>query len=1064
MLYLLQSNQLESLADRLQDVIAAPTDDPLAPETIVVQNTGMGRWLSHRIATRTGIAANIEFPLPARFIWRIFASQLKDAAAEDSFDRQIMHWRILHLLSGVGRKSSFAGLAGYLADDRDGRKAFQLAGKIADLFDQYLVYRPDMLLEWESGDGQDWQADLWRQLSVSHRMHRARLLQRFRQKYTAGALDPVGLPQRVCLFGLSMLAPVYLEVIEAVSAIIDVHLFYLNPCRQYWADLASDAEMARRRRGWRRRSKTDVSSYYDAGNPLLASLGRAGQDFLHQLVQLEVHEKECFTELPGNSLLQHLQRDILDLEDRAVRTTDRIAVPGGDRSVQLHSCYSRLREIQVLHDRLLELFMVDPDLKPGDILVMAPDIEAYAYAVQAVFDSAPRERFIPWSLADRSLRSEQPLADSFRVLFELSGGRAGAAEVIGFLESEPVLRTFGIQEEQLATIRRWIRESRIRWGFGREHRQDMGLDITDLHTWSYGLDRLLMGYCSGTDGPLLHSISPCGPISSEDAVLLGRLAEFLDRLQESCRALQGDKSPDRWGTVLLQVLDDFFDPGSSEDDQLALTGLRESVCRLMDRCREAGFTGTISHGVLQAWLREELSTPSGGQAFLAGRVTFCNMVPMRSIPFAVICLLGMNDDAYPRVQSRVSFDLMADNPRAGDRNRRDDDRYLFLESLISARKVFYISWIGRDQQDNSSRSPSVVVSELLDYVQRGFRPAAGGNSLPLVTEHPLQPFSYHCFDGSPATGSFAAEWLPCGDPVGKTAFLSAPLPQAEDEWRTVDLRQLKRFWAHPVRFFLQERLGLSLLEDDDLLPEKEPFVADALERYHLVGRLVQDSLAGKDEHELFLRLQAGGELPHGSFGINVFQEVYRIASEMTTRFASFTESPREAVEVDLRIGQFRLTGWLDGLYAAGCVRYRPASLKGRDRLQLWVEHLVLNCLEPLPSNPYSVHLATDRTFRLLPVEGALAELHRLLSLYWEGLREPLPFYPESALAWHTAKNEAQRDAAAERTWNSSFQYRGEGDDLAYRIALQGREPFGPQFQSLAAAVYGPLHRYSEVIG
>lgn len=1057
MFYLVQSNHLESLFRRMMEILVHPLADPLVPETIVVQNQGMARWLSQRMAIHAGIAANVDFPLPARFIWRIFAGQLDVPENQKAFDRGIMHWRLLQLLTGpaAGPAAGQDGgaPAAYLRDDPDGRKAFHLAARIADLFDRYLIYRPDMLLAWEGTGDADWQAVLWRRLAAAGPPHRAELLRRFREKCREGLLAPEALPERVCVFGVSTLAPVYLEILHAVSRSTDVHLFHLNPCRHYWADLASGTEMARRRRTWRRKKQADVSGYFETGNALLASCGGAGREFFRLLSGLEAIGEECYVEPEGTGLLASLQRDLLDLVNRTDPGVEKTVVADEDCSVQFHSCSSPLREVQVLYDRLLGLFASDPTLEPRDILVMAPDIEAYAYAVRAVFDCAPRERFIPWALADRPMLREQTAA-AFGSLLELSGGRGTAPEVTAFLEFGPVLRKWGMDGEGLATVRRWIRDGNIRWGFDRRHRQEHGQEMSELHTWSFGLKRLLLGYFGGGDGPVFRDMVPCRSLAAEEAVLLGRFVEFLESLHRCCRKLREEQPPAQWGEVLFEALDLFFAPGDDEEEQ-QLTALREAICRLTDHCREAGFSGPLNPAVIREYFRQELSAPSGGHSFLTGRVTFCNMVPMRSIPFRVICLLGMNDTDYPRRQETVSFDRMAAEPMPGDRDRRQDDLYLFLEAILSARSVFYVSWIGRDQVDNSLRLPSVVVSGLIDLIRRGCRPAAGGAGLPRIAEHPLQPFSSRCFDGSTGWSSYAREWLPFAGDSGKDQFFSSLLPEPEEEWRTVDIRQLQRFWSHPVRFLLRERLGLGLREDEADLPENEPFVIGGLERYQMAAALLRERLFREEGENPFHRLRLSGELPHGAFGVNVCRELDSAAAMMEARLAPLLSAPRPPREVDIEVAGFRLTGWLDGIYAWGCVRFRPAALKGRDLLRLWIEHLVLLAQDDGGEMQRSCHVAADTAAVLGRVEDPRFELRRLLELYWRGLREPLLFFPETSLAWCRAA-EAGKDVEAERCWNGGFRKKGEGDDPAYRIALRGRIPLDPVFRELAAAVYAPL--------
>ncbi|MCL7488863.1 MAG: exodeoxyribonuclease V subunit gamma [Desulfobulbaceae bacterium] len=1061
MLYFIQSNRLEKLFDRLCEVLADSQDDPLQPREIVVQNPGMARWVSQQTALRQGIAANLHFPLPARFIWRIFASQLPLQNDEGDFHRSVLLWRIFEQLSGPLPEGMFAEIEAYLGDDHDGRKTFHLAGRIADLFDQYLVYRPDMLLDWEANPAAEWQAVLWNRLPAPPSGHRAGHLRQFRQKVLQGGLDPLSLPRQLYIFGVSSLAPVYLEVIHSVSRVTDLYLFHLSPCREYWADLSSDRELARKRAGSPRKNVQPGEEYYFTGNPLLASQGKVGREFISQIYNLEMIEEEHYHEPAGRSMLVALQRDILDLVDHSGPAAEKIAAEDGDRSVQLHSCHSRMREIQVLHDRLLEMFEHDPDLKPGDILVMAPSMEEYAPAVRSVFDGAEGNRFIPWALADRSFRSQEPLVDSFLSLFELCSGRCGAPDVVSFLENPAVLRRFRIDEHGLETIRDWIRDSGIRWGLDRQHRREFVGGVDEAHSWSFGMNRLLMGYFTGRESNLVHGIAPCGDLLTGRGQLLGRLAAFLDRLRRTREHLSAEKPPGQWVQLLLELLDQFYDPAGDEADQQALLTLRETICGLDDDCRKAGFAGAVNPAVIKAWLEEALAGPSSGQAFLSGRATFCNMVPMRSVPFAVICLLGMNDTDYPRNQSRVGFDLMARNPLPGDRNRRDDDRYLFIEALVSARRVLYISWLGRHQRDNSIRPPSVVVSELLDYLGRSFVSSSGKPLAPPVVDHPLQPFSSRCFDGTPATLSYAAQWLPAGGAGEQARFVSEPLAEPSAEWRTVDVDRFVRFWSNPVRFFLEQRLEMKVQDDEDLLEENEPFLPGHLDRYAASVRLIDDRLQERRATDkVYAQLWAEGVLPHGGFGSNFFQELSAAAESFVPDIATFVQDPRDPLEVDIAVDSFRLTGWLGGLYEGGCIRYRPAKLKGRDLVKLWLEHLIYNVLAGPGSRRRSVYVASDQAVTFRPVDQPRLELKILLDLYWQGLSTPLHFYPETSRAWFEG-GEGSRESAAQKVWQSGFNIRGEGEALEYCIALQGAAPLDEDFQRLAAAVYGPLNEHLE---
>ncbi|RWX49148.1 DNA helicase/exodeoxyribonuclease V, gamma subunit, partial [Candidatus Electrothrix communis] len=902
-MYLFQSNRLENLFDALCATLTEPISNPLAPEVIVVQNPGMARWLSQQIALRTGISAHFSFPLPASFIWQLFEQTLQGLPDLSRFDRNVLLWRVQNELEFLLAEPGMEEINVYLAEDADGRKRFQLAEKISDLFDQYQVYRPAMLLHWEQGGEGHWQARLWRRLTAENRMHRAALLQRFLQAAELGELRTDGLPERVSIFGINSLAPAYLEVIERVSEFVDIRIFHLSPCQQAWDDILSERLLALKRQSWREQGVDDLSAYFTAGNPLLASMGTVGQEFFSLLMGNAPQEMQLYQEPEGDSLLQQIQSDILNLHDRGGQggglyqgldqgfdqgldqeyDQSKGALSPDDASIRFHCCHSPMREIQVLHDRLLDLFTNDPSLKPADILVMAPDITAYAPAVAGVFGSAPPARHIPWSIADQASRQEQPVIEGFLNLLELQESRFTAPDVMALLENQAILRRFGLAAEDVVLMRSAILEAGIRWGLDQEQRCEQGLADAQQHTWDFGMDRLLLGYLTGPLDEPWQGIMPCSGTVSSMGSWLGGLTDFIRALQALRRRMKARHLPEQWAVLLLGLLENFL--AGDGDNQDGVLILRRTIADFTDHCRLAGFEQHLSLPIIRHWFEERLSEPAGGQSFLAGRVTFCNMVPMRSVPFKVIWLLGMNDLDYPRTQRSPAFDLMAQRPRLGDRSRRDDDRYLFLEALLSARAQLAVSWVGRDQQDNSSLPPSVVVAELRDYINRGWSAGREGKAAQpvaelLTVEYPLQPFSRHCFSGNPKIASYASEWLPKSRPFPacSCAFLQGPLPQPEP-CQQVDLSRLVRFWNHPVRFFLEQRMGLRSRYAEEVLPEAEAFFLDHLQKYLLSQEIISTQRAEGAEGEKtqpappLYRMQAAGHLPGGRFGHILYRDM-----------------------------------------------------------------------------------------------------------------------------------------------------------------------------------------------
>lgn len=1037
-----QSNRMEILVQQLRAILRIPLADPLTPEIIVVQHQGMAQWVGQQLAFADGIAANLQFPLPARLVWTLFQRLADAPPTEDLFRKPVLRWRVANLLPPLLNHPDFRELAAYLRDDIDGSRLYQLCGRISDVFDQYLVYRPEMLHRWQHGQDKHWQATLWRSLTADTTPYRACLGALFRQRLDSATDIPATLSPRYHLFGLNSLAPVYLEIFSHISQWTEVHLYHLSPCRQYWGDLVSARQQASTRR---RRQQAAIDAYTDQGHPLLVSLGRIGQDFFRQLLELDnLQETDLYQDDTPNHLLASLHNDILDLYDRSADEAKRYPLEPDDRSVQFHCCSSPLREIQVLHDRLLDLMQLHPDLTPGDILVSAPDIRLYVDAIAGVFGEAGQERRIPWSIADQPLTGEHPLIRCFLDLLDLLTSRFTAPDVLALCETSALLRRFALDPAVLPRLHHWVRETGIRWGLDESHRQQLGIKAGALHSWQFGLDRLVLGYLMGNCREPQADLLPYGAIAGGDTDDFGGFATLIETLAGWHHRLRHPRPAAAWTGDLLELLNSLFAP--DEEDGQGMQTLRETVSMLQTDCQSAGFQAPLSFAVVKEHLASSLNQPGGGQGFLSGRVTFCNMVPMRSVPFRVICLLGMNEQAFPRSQHPPAFDLIASEPRLGDRNRRQDDRYLFLEALLSAREVLYLSWNGRNLRDDSISSPSVVISELQEYLDHSCRlPETAKVAAHLTTIHPMQPFSRRCYAGNGATASYNPAWLPAAREASTAPFLTAPLPQPAEAWRTVSLRRLVQFWQHPCRFLLEQILGMRLFDADEGIEESELFTLDALQAYHLRRETVADLLTGMTSEQIGHGFATGGRLPLGSFGSIHFQRIARQSLPFAADLQPLLAEPLPPVEIDQLIGPFRLTGWLHDCSPTGRVTWRTGMLKGRDLIGLWLPHLALNLLVPEGMPVCSVHLARDtadandpvhRT-TLGPVADPETHLRWLLDHYWLGLSQPLRFFPETSLAWTKAVRDGKDPLeAARRRWDDGYQFDGEGSDPAHQLCFQ----------------------------
>jgi exodeoxyribonuclease V gamma subunit len=1073
-------NRLEILADRLAEVVSRPLSTALEPETVIVQSRGMERWVSMAIARRNGICANMAFPFPNAFLDDLFRRILPGLPDPSPFDPEILTFRIMKRLPAFLERPAFAALKRYLVDDAKGVKLYQLAVRLADLFDQYLVFRPEMIFQWETGQGDEgsdtlWQAELWRHLSRGREsVHRARLHRNLLLRLDTLPVAAAGLPSRISVFGISYLPPFHLQALAGLARINPVYLFLLNPCREYWADILSRRAMHRLTRKIARGTVDADALHMEQGHPLLASLGGLGKEFLVSISATEAHVEDCFVPVDEHNLLSSLQADIFYLRDYSdSRPVDRIGVEeaglaAADASIQIHACHGPLREIEVLHDRLLALFEEHPDLRPRDVIVMAPDIAAYAPYIRTVFDmQTDAGQPIPYSIADQGAGGNKGVLRSFLALLDMKGSRFEASHVLGLLELPGVKERFDLTTADLPSIARWVRDVNIRWGRDAAGRKRIGLPGLAENTWQAGIDRLLLGYAMpGGDRGMFDGILPYDHIEGGEALVLGRFIAFLRHLFEWSERLEESMPPAAWRDVFIALLERFIAvDGDDEQEVQQLRRILENIGCLEER---AGFAVPLELEVVRAHLENTLERSHVGGGFISGGVTFCAMLPMRSIPFEVVCLIGMNNTAFPRENTPLGFDLMARFPRPGDRSRRRDDKYLFLEALVSAARVFYISYVGQSVQDNSAIPPSVIVSELIDTIEDGY----GISAVNLVVRHPLQAYSRRYFnDSDPALFSYSFENFraAAGAAVSDDPqpFFKVPLAPPPLEWQTLRLEQLCQFFAQPARFLVEQRLGI-LLKDKDLLPQdKENFCLDPLSDYRIRQELIEARLSGHDLAGHFPVQRAKGDLPQG----NVGRLFYGILEKQTEAFAAklqeiIAEENAETLPVDLTLSGIRLTGSLEGLYPQGRIQMRFARRRAKDYLSAWIYHLLL-CGSILNGRaPVTTLVGADGIARIRPVDRPDEFLSEILETFKEGLCRPLHFYPDLSLHFLTLRVKrgkpinAAIETVREKWVGTDFQ-RGVSEDPYYRLCFGYSDPIGKQFEDLAEKIFAPLLQHVE---
>jgi exodeoxyribonuclease V gamma subunit len=1145
---IVQSNRLEDLRQLAVGWMRRYPLAPLENEIVLVQSNGIAQWLKLALAEDPdeadgggcGIAAAIDVQLPARFLWQAYRSLLERGSIPEQslLDRAPLTWRLMRLLPGLLAQARFEPLRRFLDGDDDLRKRHQLAERLADLFDQYQVYRADWLADWAAGRDQlhtasggtrpvpaeqAWQPALWRAVLADVgpdglAQSRAGVHRRYLERLSALEKPPAGLPRRVIVFGISSMPAQTLEALAAMAKFVQVLLCVHNPSQYHWGDIVADKDLLRHeyRRQQRRPgtpAQLDADAMHAHGQPLLAAWGKQGRDYITLLDRYD--EPSAYSDLfadvvggridlfdarPPETLLAQLQNDVLELRPLAeTRSTWPPVDPRTDRSVRFEVSHSPQREVEVLHDQLLSRFNADPTLRPRDVIVMVPDIDAYAPHIRAVFGQLARDdlRHIPFTIADQGQRGREPLLIAVELLLKLPDSRFAVSEVLDLLDVPALRARFGIEEEDLPVIHRWIEGAGIRWGVDGEHRAQFGMPAElDQNSWRFGLRRMLLGYAVGS-GDALGEIEPYDEVGGLDASLAGLLAELLARLEMAREELSLPATPAVW-TARLRALLSVFLQVEEDRDALHIDRLVSLLEEWAGLCRDAGLEEELPLSVVrEAWLA---GLDQGGltQRFLSGAVNFCTLMPMRAIPFRVVCLLGMNDGDYPRVQRPMDFDLMGGDYRPGDRSRREDDRYLLLEAMLSAREQLYVSWVGRSIQDNSPRAPSVLVGQLRDHLAAGWRLARGDGAaaLPddmslvdaLTCEHPLQPFSRRYFgvegrvdDPSwPQYFTYAREWRDALSPtVARDEAATLPPLAVTDP---LSLATLSEFLVNPVASFLRQRLNVRFDRELPTSEDNEAFQLDGLQTWQLQDEL-SDRLrdwAETDGDEASLpqrldremqRLQRQGKLPMAAFGEFAARRLEDPLPDLLGRYRDALQEWLEPVAGQFAIQHVSRTDpdlaiddWAEGLRrnAAGALArvelvssklHQGPSLRWHVLLRRWVHHLAMQTIgEPVTS--VLVSMTDTVVLKPVPLPRALDELDILLGAWREGMQRPLPVACKTAFAWLQ-----EGDYAASLAYDGSFGHPGEAAGsaaLARVYADYAALTQDGSFETWATALYAPL--------
>ncbi|PPI88452.1 exodeoxyribonuclease V subunit gamma [Candidatus Pantoea edessiphila] len=1044
MFYVYHSNQLDVLRTLLNETIKSnPIKNPFKSEVMLIQNLYMARWLRKEIALNFDIAANIKFIIFTEFIWSIISTVIPDIPVKKFFNKNDVIWMIICRMPFLLKKNEFSFITDYLDGCKNETNLFQFSLRISSIFEKYLIYRPNWLNIWECskfvsklGDEQLWQSAIWRDLISNYTKKSKRSLYQSDNFYslcikkiknTKNTLQ--FLPQRLFIFDVSAFSPYHMQILNTISDFIDIHCFFKNPCCNYWGDIQNYKFLSKKSKNKQYFINKKDQNYFDdiseylketyeqhINNPLLVSWGKIGCDSLCFLTQLEPNNHiDAFVNIKKNNLLNYIQDDILNLKNNSIIglnynelrcNNKKQCIDTSDQSISINVCHNIAREIEALQDYLLKLINYDSSLKIDDIIVMASDIDVYIPFIKAIFSNTSVDRYLPFTILDRRAINEHPIIIVFLRLLSLDNNYV-FEDIMAMLDIKSLSHHFSIDENQLILLQNLINNVNTYEKLNELKRISMHKYDKNYHILLNEIKVNLLKYINKNKNYsqkfLPHNITTKKLLE----ILLSNLTNLIFQLNKLNITLSKCYFLKDWLFIGKQLINNFF----------SITYESESILLLLEnnweRLIQSGIkiiSKKISIKLLREILYTNLSNQLLGKDFLKGKINFCNLMPTRSLPFKVICLLGMNNDKYPRRSNTIEFNLMYKQPNKGDFNNIEEDRYLFLETIISAKNTLYISYIGWSMQDSTELYPSNLITELLEYIEQNFYLKGDENieidknnkniQKHLMIYHTRAPFAPNNFKYNSKTQSFAYEWLPSarGTGIPQSSFIKAiDVPKI----RILNIKELLYFWRHPIRAWFNKRLGVHFYIKEHVLSKNKSYLCNNLKYYEIKSQLLNALVENNINaiQQLYIHNKTVGNLPPGVFSELFWQSQQETMQQIVSKISCSDIKKSRNLEINLKINNLTLIGSLNQIQEYGLLRGYPDVLTIRDGLTFWLEHVVYCAMG---GSGISQIFGLDKSywyFDNISQTKAIEFLNRYIAGYHYGMSQPIPLLNKSANAW-----------------------------------------------------------------
>jgi exodeoxyribonuclease V gamma subunit len=1027
MITICRSNRLTHLGDQIAHRLREGRGgDPFVPDTVIVPNLDTSGWLKIHLAEKNGFAGNIRFMLPAEWMWSSIREWIPDVPEELPSDPGPMKWTLFSLLKDETQRKQFPLLDRFIRrqpSETQDEALLQLSGRLASLYDKYLVYRPEMVLRWQKGQtgsgDEKWQAELWNLMNSRWKdihtgaaaMNRADLYSMLLEKSETGQIQN---KSTLHLFNPGLIPPPVAKLIGTQGKERDITLYLISPSRQ------------------------------PGSHPLIDLLGDE-QESIRTLYSFRKAEQEDFFEPAKQgkkSNIEKIRESLLDADDKPELAVHQNTIPG----IEIRSCHSPLREIEVLHDYLLGLFNNNQELAPDDVLVVTPDLQKYLPSIHAVFGNP--EQGLP-AIPYHAAGNKPVLMDqAVQHLLSLPGSRFAFDDVMDFFQMEPVREKFGLSETEAAYVKDWMRQNHVFWAIDDDHRREWNQPDGSLQTWSAAIKRGWLGQMIAT-GPgefYRDTLLFPGITTSDEREWWAAFADFLDQLNTMRLEAGGIKSADEWCRLVSAWCDRFFDARQLMNyNSSGTSSLAEDLARSISL---SGIEEKLPFRLIMSELSDQLKSGGAGRARLHRGVTFSNMVPVRSLPFKAVALIGLNEGVFPRKESLPEFDLMLQNPETTDRNHRNEDKNLFLESILSAGEYHYCSYIGQSAVDNEPLPPSPVLAGWASYLSG----LTGLSTDQIIQKEAISSFSlnnYRAGHSFSQTGYSSAQAI--RGESDKTPFVFSKESEEEPAGELVPAEKFCSFFSNPVRAFVRSRLDARLTDISD---EPDEFTLNSFEKHLLYEKVFLWMTEGKTGDEIQSLLLGSGLMPAGWPGEKEAEELVSSVANSIGLIEQLGVTPElRRFSVQAEISGLQIGGEITSYSASSFLDLSFSSGSGSLYLQSWIRHLLLHVSDTAETGKSHLICGLKKNepkiFRFrVPDEPALL-LEKLTKLYLEGLEKPLPFFPKTVYEYaeNIEKGEDHALNKAAEAFEGGFKRYAERDDLNISFLMGPDTEFTEQMVS-----------------